>query len=131
MCKARSKNLIKLSNSSTRNELISYSYKRRKPPYYLIINKIIFGLSFIVVLSSPLSNVQALSRVQGGFKELQTLINKVPSSPSLGHCDFEDSCDWSWNKTNGFRRFSASETVPPGPKTDASKLANGKTTLFV
>ncbi|XP_053974206.1 ALK tyrosine kinase receptor isoform X2 [Hylaeus volcanicus] len=61
-------------------------------------------------------------RMPRGTKELQIALMR-PSLP--GHCDFEKTCDWSWNQTLGFRRIMPSGRNKLAPKTDASNSERG------
>ncbi|XP_015594749.1 ALK tyrosine kinase receptor isoform X1 [Cephus cinctus] len=83
----------------------------------------------IVLFLTLLAGIQCENgtRVPRGIKELQAALNVAarPPPPFLGHCDFEEICDWSWNRTSGFVRTSAPVPSKFGPTTDASKSPNG------
>ncbi|XP_076176518.1 anaplastic lymphoma kinase isoform X2 [Ptiloglossa arizonensis] len=61
-------------------------------------------------------------RMVRGNKDLQITLTR-PSQ--LGHCDLEESCDWSWNQTLEFNRTTPSARNKFGPKTDANNSENG------
>lgn len=61
-------------------------------------------------------------RMPRGIKDLQLSFIR-PSQ--LGHCDLEKTCDWSWNRTLGFRRVTPSGRSRVGPGTDASDSETG------
>ncbi|XP_076236265.1 anaplastic lymphoma kinase isoform X2 [Calliopsis andreniformis] len=61
-------------------------------------------------------------RMPRGTKELQIALSRPPQP---GHCDFEKSCDWSWNQLHGFKRVTAPIRGRRGPTVDASQSEKG------
>ncbi|XP_068993762.1 ALK tyrosine kinase receptor isoform X2 [Neodiprion pinetum] len=120
MCNART-DLIYQTNSL--RTVLKNCRDRRTRPISDAPLPVLLSFFFLFTLSYC-THVEGTPRLSGGIRELQTLLNAAPP-PFLGHCDFEDTCDWSWNMTNGFRKVSASETSSFGLEADASKLPNG------
>lgn len=85
--------------------------------------KVIFSFFFAVILCHT-SNARDTSRPRESIRNLHALLHAAPHT-FLGHCDFEVTCDWSWNQTNGFRNVTAIETSHFGPSTDANNQLNG------
>ncbi|XP_012251030.2 ALK tyrosine kinase receptor isoform X2 [Athalia rosae] len=123
MCKARTKSSSKADSTYELKGLNKLAHSRRgTKPIGIRKLKILFAFCFVTTYLCD--DVEGVIRPQFGIKELKTALNAAPP-PFLGHCDFEKTCDWSWNKTSGFRRVLATEATPFGPDTDASQLPNG------
>ncbi|XP_033212809.1 ALK tyrosine kinase receptor [Belonocnema kinseyi] len=83
-------------------------------------------LTFYCIVSVYCDQEQWSSRVPRGIKDLQRMVlNAAQSPPFLGHCDFEEPCDWAWNETDGFKLTKPPVPTQLGPTTDASNDRNG------
>ena len=88
----------------------------------LLLRILIFGLCYVAS-----SNCDWKGRMPRGTNNLQI----TPSSrlPQLGHCDLEQTCDWSWsqNQTAGFKRTTPASlrNKNGGPTVDASNSIKG------
>ena len=88
-------------------------------------------LTFCCMVSVYCHQEQWSSRVPRGIKDLQRLVlNAAQSPPFMGYCDFEETCDWSWNETTGFKLTTPPVPTQLGPTTDASNNRNGKLKNF-
>ena len=110
-------------SKSIANYSTKYSRKSRRKTEYFTLLKLLIGLCCVHGVRS---------NIYRSIKDLKAAVNTAKVWPSFGHCDFEDSCDWLWNRTGGFIRADAATTYnrPLGPFADASGTKNGEKFYF-
>lgn len=87
----------------------------------LLLLRILVGLCYVTS-----SNCDWKERMPRGTNSLRIAPSRPPQ---LGHCDLEETCDWSWfqNQTVGFKKIApASMRNKNGPIVDASNSTKGK-----
>lgn len=101
-----------------------HDWRRRfglKGSLLLLLLRILVGLCYVTS-----SNCDWKERMPRGTNSLRIAPSRPPQ---LGHCDLEETCDWSWfqNQTAGFKKIApASMRNKNGPVVDASNSTKGK-----
>lgn len=81
-----------------------------------LLLRILIGLFYITGTSCDWKE-----RMPRGTNNLQTALNRLTQ---LGHCDLDETCDWTWDET--FKRTTPSVRNRYGPTVDASNSTKGK-----
>lgn len=82
-----------------------------------LLLKILVGLFYITSTSCDWKE-----RMPRGTNNLQIALSRLTQ---LGHCDLEETCDWTWDETS-FKRTTPSVRNRHGPIVDASNSTKGK-----
>lgn len=85
-----------------------------------LLLRILVGLFYITGTSCDWKE-----RMPRGTNNLQIALSRLSQ---LGHCDLEETCDWTWDKT--FNRTTPSVRNRHGPTVDANNSTKGKTRFF-
>ncbi|XP_050480798.1 ALK tyrosine kinase receptor isoform X2 [Bombus huntii] len=81
-----------------------------------LLLKILVGLFYITS-----TNCDWKERMPRGTNNLQIALSRLTQ---LGHCDLEETCDWTWDETS-FKRTTPSVRNRHGPIVDASNSTKG------
>lgn len=114
--------------SDTRSEVLTANFKQASRTVHdwrrkfalsgNLLLRIFLGLCYITG-----TNCDWKERMPRGTNNNMQITSRLSQ---LGYCDLEETCDWSWNQLDSFKKTSPPLRNKLGPNVDASNSTEGK-----
>lgn len=112
--------------SDTRSEVLTANFKQASRTVYDWRRKFALSGNLLLRIFLGLCYITGTNCDHGKEKMLRGTNNNMQNRSQLGYCDLEETCDWSWNQLEGFKKTSPSLRNKLGPNVDASNSTEGK-----